>query len=180
MTTVSIQGKTYGIYQFTGEVVDNNKQRETRVHGGGGATYNGTGGTAPVTSSTTIHDQFFLMDDNGQEHDVTLSNWNVTLRTGHRIQIIWVIPENKKEGPYVVVNNLNLKKFQRNDPVIGQLASDHYIKPFWAGVAGIIVISFMIKLILLPILGIIGAFIYTKKRNQVITELKAAVEKEMI
>ena len=32
MTTVSIQGKTYGIYQFTGEVVDNNKQRETRVH----------------------------------------------------------------------------------------------------------------------------------------------------
>ena len=120
------------------------------------------------------------MDDNGQEHDVTLSNWNVTLRTGHRIQIIWVIPENKQEGPYVVVNNLNLKKFQRNDPVIGQLASDHYIKPFWAGVAGIIVISFMIKLILLPILGIIGAFIYIKKRNQVITELKAAVEKEMI
>ena len=180
MTTVSIQGKNYGIYQFTGEVVDNNKQRETRVYGGGGATYQGTGGTAPVTSSTTIHDQFFLIDDHGQEKDITLSNWDVTLRTGHHIQMVWIIPENKDRGPYVIVNNLSLKKFQRNDPVIGQLASDHYIKPFWGGVAGIILISFMIKLILLPILSIIGAFIYTKKRKQVITELKAAIDKEML
>ena len=35
----------------------------------------------------------------------------------------------------------------------------------------------MIKLILLPILGIIGAFIYIKKRNQVITELKALLKR---
>ncbi|EPF93138.1 hypothetical protein GCM10025882_05440 [Acinetobacter gyllenbergii] len=179
MTTVSIQGKNYGIYQFTGEVIDSNKQREMHVHGGGGATYQGTGGNAPVTSSTTIHDQFFLIDDQGQEHDVTLSNWNVTLRIGHHIQMIWVIPENKDRGPYVIVNNLNLKKFQRNDQAIRQLASDHYGKLFWGGVVGIIVISVMIKLILLPILGIIGAVIYTKKRKQVMTELQAAIEKEM-
>ena len=77
-----------------------------------------------------------------------------------------------QEGPYVVVNNF-LKKFQRNDPVIGQLASDHYIKPFGLVSQELSSLAF-IKLILLPILGIIGrAFIYIKKRNQVITELKA-------
>lgn len=186
MTTVSIQGKTYNIYQLTGTVLDNNKQREMHVHGGSDVNYKNLSGMTSVTSrtkvksTTTIHDQFFIMDDRGQEHDIKLSNWDVTLRTGHRIQMIWVIPEHKKFGTYVALNNLNLKKIQRNRQAIQNLATNHNLKLFCGGTLGILIISFMIKLILLPILGIIGAIIYSKKCNQVTTELQAAIDKEIV
>ena len=78
MTTLLYSGKTYGIYQFTGPAVDNNKQRELGTWRWWCNLYIRTGRRQLCNSSTTIHDQFFLMDDNGQEHDVTLSNWNVT------------------------------------------------------------------------------------------------------
>ena len=50
MSTITIHNKEYRIYEVTGKILESNKQRELHVYGsgGGGATYNGTGGTAPV------------------------------------------------------------------------------------------------------------------------------------
>ena len=107
MSTITIHNKEYRIYEVTGKILESNKQRELHVYGsgGGGATYNGTGGTAPVNiqSSTTIHDEFFLIDQDGQEHSIKLKNWDVSLREGHEIQVIWVISPNQERGPYVVL-----------------------------------------------------------------------------
>lgn len=63
MFEVSYLGVPLRVYSFTGEVVDNNKQRETKVtgSGGAGAVSDGTGGTTPIKiqSTTTVHDHFF-------------------------------------------------------------------------------------------------------------------------
>ena len=68
---VTVNNKTYVIEEFFGRVVESNRERETKVSGsgGGGATWNGYGTTAPVdiSSETTVHDEFFLIDEQGNE-----------------------------------------------------------------------------------------------------------------
>jgi len=65
MKTVQAAGKEAALYHFTGIVAEAGKNMETIVSGGGGGgySYQGTGGSAPVTitSRTVIHDQFFWL-----------------------------------------------------------------------------------------------------------------------
>ena len=122
MSSIAIHNKTYEIHQFMGKVEGTSKQRETRVHGGGGGgvVRNGQGATAPVriSSTTTVHDNFFLLnEESNAEKDISLQNWDVALREGHKVQVIWVIPPKSNAGPYVVVNNKNLDKVIPNPTI---------------------------------------------------------------
>jgi len=115
MRTIQTCNKEYELYWVTGEVVDTGKNMETKVHGSGGGSYGGAYGnthTAPVriSSTTTIHDQIFLVDREGKEHAYQLQDFNVACRTGNQLMVLWAVRKGKKEGPYIVVHNLSTSK----------------------------------------------------------------------
>lgn len=114
MSEIIIHNKSYRFYSFVGEVTETSRQRETLVsgYGGGGATYNGTEATAPVniTSRTIVHDEFFLVNEQGEEEHFHLQNWTLPTRVGHKLQMIWIIPPKQQKGPTVLMNNKNLRQ----------------------------------------------------------------------
>lgn len=119
MTTISAAGKRYNLYWTTGKVMESGKNMETIVRGsgGGGATYNGYGGTAPVniSSTTVIHDQIFLVDASGREHAFQLQDFNVACRTDNQLAVIWAIKEGSKTGPYIIAYNHTTRNAYYND-----------------------------------------------------------------
>lgn len=90
---------------MTGRVVGAGKQLETVVSGGGGVTYNGNGGSAPVQSRTIIHDRLFIMDRSGREHSIELVDWDVACREGHILTVTSLIKKTARCGIYVRVRN---------------------------------------------------------------------------
>lgn len=99
----------FDLYSFCGIVEESGKNMETRVHGGGGggATYQGTGGTAPVSisSTTVIHDQIFLTRKDGKERSFQLQDFDLACRKGNEVTVFWGIKQGKNQGAYVVVKN---------------------------------------------------------------------------
>lgn len=101
-----VNGTEHNIYSLTGTVVDSTKTSTTRTYTSGGG-YDSEGRySAPTThTSTTIHDQIFLIDKNQQEHVVQLSGWNLPTRAGNELTMIWAIKKGMKEGPYIIALN---------------------------------------------------------------------------
>ena len=186
MSSIAIHNKTYEIHQFMGKVEGTSKQRETRVHGGGGGgvVRNGQGATAPVriSSTTTVHDNFFLLnEESNAEKDISLQNWDVALREGHKVQVIWVIPPKSNAGPYVVVNNKNLDKVTWSKPTIQRIAGAHYRGPLWGSLAVAVIPAILFKsFLVLIVLGIAAAFWWFKKIKEVALELEQAVSKQLL
>lgn len=125
MKELEISGRKYDVYTVTGRVNEAGKNLETRVQGsgGGGYSYRGTGGTAPVTitSTTVVHDQIFLTDDSGTEHAFQLQDFNVACRETNLISVVWAIKKGKKLGPYVVVVNHTTRKSFYNDKALKKI-----------------------------------------------------------
>lgn len=133
MKTITTAGKTYNLYWTYGTVEESGKNMETQVSGGGGggATYGGYGGNTPVhiSSKTVIHDQIFLVDEEGFEHSFQLQDMNIACRKGNKLSVIWAIQQGKKKGPYIMAYNHTtgkvfndekeqIKMFRRNGPLI--------------------------------------------------------------
>lgn len=100
---------SFELYSFCGIVEESGKNMETRVHGGGGggATYQGTGGTAPVSisSTTVVHDQIFLTRKDGKERAFQLQDFDLACRKGNEVTVFWGIKDGKDKGAYVAVKN---------------------------------------------------------------------------
>jgi hypothetical protein len=122
MKPLQVGGRTYNLHYTTGQVQETGKNMETRVSGGGGggATFGGYGGTAPVSirSQTIVHDQLYITDGEGNEHAFQLQDFNVACRTGHQVSVVWAIKEGKKEGKYIAVVNHSTKTNFYNDKAI--------------------------------------------------------------
>lgn len=177
---VSYLGVPVKIYSFTGTVLDNSKQRETKVtgSGGGGAVYNGSGAVAPVSiqSSTTVHDQMFLIDDTGYEKAINLQNWNLSVRTGHIVQILWAITGKENEGPYVTVKNQNLNTIDWADTQLKNVVSPCLRNHLLIGLALSIVVGYFAGFGLF-VLGIIITSIYFfVRRNIFAKDLKEKIQ----
>lgn len=108
---IKIGGTNYAIYYIKGTVVGKDKHLETQVSGGGGGGYShqGTGysGAVSISSRTITHDKIFLQDENGKEHAVELTNWDIACREGHQMLMQWIVKGNEKNGPYVCIANSN-------------------------------------------------------------------------
>lgn len=185
MLEVSYLGLQYSVYCFTGTVLESNKQMETRVtgSGGGGATYKGTGATAPVSisSTTIVHDHFFLVDETGKEIAVQLQNWDLALRTGHVLQLIWVIAGKASHGPYVVVENKNLQEVNFNDAQLAREVGKCLAKHFWAGLALSILLAYLCSSWLLLVVGCIATFIYFYVRRGIfVQDLKQKIQQHFL
>jgi hypothetical protein len=143
MRTVKAGFKDYTLHSVTGRVANTSKNLETRVHGGGGggSTYQGTGYAAPVTisSTTTVHDQIFLIDSEGKEHSFQLADFDIACREGNELTVIWSIKQGNKTGEYIVVHNQTTSKTFFN---IGALR--RMFKPPWYFLLGAIILCFVV------------------------------------
>lgn len=101
---VEIGGNKINLYSTTGEVHEAGKRSETHVSGGGTV-----GGSTPtnvhISSTTTVHDDIFIVDSAGKEHSFQLVDFDVAVRNGNRITITHAIREGKDSGPYFLVQN---------------------------------------------------------------------------
>lgn len=130
--TFSAGRRRMTIYYDRGSVAAKDKNLETRISGsgGGGATYRGTGGTAPIsiTSQTIIHDKIYLQKEDGKERAVELTNWDVACHEGNDMLVTWIIPDGKDKGDYVAIKNITTDSELFNDDAIKRAANQHFIK----------------------------------------------------
>lgn len=130
MREIRINGKSLEVHSMTGKVASSAKQLETKVSGGGGSGMmrNGSGYTAPVRihSTTTTHDQIFLVDGTGKEHIIRLKNWDLACRESNELTAVWMNRKGKDGGPYVAIRNLSTDTVDYDDKALARLA-----RPWW-------------------------------------------------
>lgn len=97
----------YNIYSVTGLIAQASKTSTTHVYTTGGEYNSATKSYSPTTmhSTSTIHDQFFLTDKYGKEHPIQLSGWDLPVRQGNSVTMIWAVKEGKERGPYLMAIN---------------------------------------------------------------------------
>lgn len=125
---------SFEVYSFTGMVEESGKNMETKVYGGGGggATYQGTGGTAPVSisSRTVVHDQFFLVNAEGREKAFQLQDFNLAARKSNMLTVFWGMRSGQETGHYFAVKNHSTnEEFYRDD-----LLRNYFIKGWTQGI----------------------------------------------
>ena len=107
-------GARYRIHSRTGTVDSTDLRVETEVTGnvsGGG----GVGGySAPVSgnvqSKTTRYQNIYLTDDEGSEHNISLVNFEVPCRAGHKLTLLLLTAGNNDSGSYFRAYNHNTRE----------------------------------------------------------------------
>jgi hypothetical protein len=99
-------GGTYALNHATGSVDGASKMGTTSVHGGGGGTNAyGHARNIRISSTTTIHDQFFLRQPHGTAETIKLAGWDFPVADGHVVSAVWAVREGAGAGPYFIVVN---------------------------------------------------------------------------
>ncbi|MBK9334842.1 MAG: hypothetical protein IPM96_21190 [Ignavibacteria bacterium] len=93
MITETINGLTSDFYSFKGKVLGSSKYSSTHVYGGGGNQY----GSYPVRSYETVHDIIFIEDAGGKEHEIHMKNWDIGVREGHELLLVWAVQKAAKQ-----------------------------------------------------------------------------------
>lgn len=102
-------------FAFHGRVIDSDKVSETHVSSSGGDVWtdaNGNAHSTPLTvssTSVTNHD-FWIMTDDGNEKNIKLSGFDVPLRVGQRITMLYAKKEGTDTGWPAALINHNAKK----------------------------------------------------------------------
>ena len=134
-STIVVNDKSYRLEAVTGTVLAVTKSMETRLQGsasgGGGRLHKGSGTMREVdltvTSTTVVHDQFFLQDAAGQEHAFQLQGFNVVCREGNLLTVVAAFAPGQQRGPYVMVcNNATQARFYNEQALQGLCRPD-----FW-------------------------------------------------
>lgn len=139
----------FDLHHFSGIVEESGKNMETRVSGGGGggATYQGTGGTAPVsiTSRTVVHDQLFLTNKEGKERSFQLQDFNLACRRGNEVSVFWGIKKGKSSGSYLAVKNHTTEQLFFDDNEISKMFLNLWMQALivLGGIIAIFVISYL-------------------------------------
>ena len=164
MRTIQTCNKEYELYWVTGEVAETGKNMETRVHGSGGGSY-GNGYTAPVhvTSTTTVHDQLFVMDRQGQEHAFQLQDFHLACRTGNQVTVLWAVRKGKKTGPYVVVHNKTTKNTFFQEKALQGIFSYSVLYPVGAAILCLFLYNLLPFFLLWAIAPFVAWFIIRKR-----------------
>ena len=186
MAQVSIAGKTYVISNYYGEVAESSKDRETKVHStGGGDTIRDGRVRAKATkihSNTTVHDSFYLINEvNDSERVVNLQNWDVSIRNGHNVKVVWVNPPKSNKDIYVAIYNKQLDKTTKSNQAINQIAGAHYRGLFFGGILLAIVLGIVFKSIWIFLILLIATLsFYFIKTKEVSKDLENFINEELV
>jgi len=118
--TIRSGWKSYKVYSSTGTVLSPTKSRVVSTHVSGG-------GSQPVSTSTStsIHDQFFIREANGFERALQLTNVDIALREGHQVSAVWGIRRGKESGSYFLFRNHSTRNVDFVDSVLGGMMRPH-------------------------------------------------------
>jgi hypothetical protein len=139
----------FDLHHFSGIVEESGKNMETRVSGGGGggATYQGTGGSAPIsiTSTTVIHDQLFLTNSEGKERSFQLQDFNLACRKGNKVSVLWGIKKGNSKGSYLAVKNHSTEQLFFDEGEVSKMFLNLWIQALivLGGVMAIFIISYL-------------------------------------
>jgi|GEM_PF-6579196 len=96
-------------YRTTGTVLEHKRSSETHVSSSGGGGYVGKYGghveAAQVHSKVITTDDIWIETENGNEEKISLTNYDVALRSGQKISIFYAILEGEDSGPYMLLVN---------------------------------------------------------------------------
>ncbi|GGL92273.1 hypothetical protein GCM10010099_05470 [Streptomyces cinereus] len=107
------------VHHLRGTVLEVNGSTESITTGsGGGSRYDHLtkqNYIDPIKINTTNTKtlEIFLNDNAGKERLIRLTNWDIALRVGHELDLVW-ISCNDQSSPYLIVNNLTLGKYWYN------------------------------------------------------------------
>jgi hypothetical protein len=152
MQQAILSGKIYNLQVITGTILSSIKYPETKISGGGGA-LSGSGG-GYTTSTTIIHDQFFLLDQKGNEHSFQLSDFNLAVRESNTVSVVAAVRENKASGPYVAVINHSTDKYYLSNQALKNVCGPSKIL-----LTGLFVIVSVLGFLLFGERFIVGMFI---------------------
>ena len=146
-STMRFGGTPYRIFGVTGEVLEAQKESTTEISGGGGGGTivdgRGTIRIDPIKSTTTIGDTVFIEDDDGAEHSVKLTDFDLAVRAGNRLSVKALAPRGEDSGWIIFVYNHSTRT-----PYLQQDVAKQLLRP-----------SFL--WLLLTALGLIGAWSLT-------------------
>jgi hypothetical protein len=188
MGELRIGSKTLSLSWFTGKVVGTTKNLETKVRGGGGGGYTsqGSGYTAPVsiTSTTTVHDQLFLVDPSGKECSFHLQNFDIACRETHDVTVLWAATKGKKNGFNVLVYNHTLNKAAFQQSSLSLLLKPWKL-PYWIGALAVIYGSYALvpgRFLLLSLAAIVVPIvIYRSLTNARVKQFMSSINyKELV
>ena len=94
------EGITISLYYLTGTVIKASKHTTSS-----GSISTDSSGNVRGGVSSTVHDDIFIIDKNGNEHSLQLSNFNVAVREGNKISIIWGVKKGEEKGSYILLAN---------------------------------------------------------------------------
>ena len=138
INTFETGGDKFTIHHSVGFVVGSNKNYETQNN--------------YYSSSTHIHDDFFIDHGNGQQTAMKLTDWDVAVMDGHKILLIWIIKNNDNEGPYVALKNLTTNKVYIKNSILDGLANKP--KPMFPEGADLMQVGCLTIVIIVVTLGI--------------------------
>lgn len=119
-----INNKKYKFCVFKGIVLGSSKDSRTHVYGGYSTQYSYT----PIRSSVSVHDILFLKDQNGQEHEIHVTNWDIGARDGHELLFVWTINSGGGSGPYLCIKNLNTGMTYTNKDEIKNMSRHSFLR----------------------------------------------------
>lgn len=139
-------GRTYELYGISGKVINSGKTSTFHTYSSGGDYDSNTGTYNSPTyhTSSSIHDQIFLVDKEGKEHVIKLTNWDVAVRESHEITAYWAIRKGKNRGPYVAILNHTINQNLFYDDKIRLMYKPFFRK--WLFLATVVVICYVAKL----------------------------------
>jgi len=96
-------------HRTSGTVLEHKRSSETHVSSSGGGGYVGSHGgqvaAAQVHSTVITTDDIWIEQENGSEKKISLTNYDVALRSGHKISIFYAVLEGENKGPYMCLVN---------------------------------------------------------------------------
>ena len=145
--TMRFGGTPYRIFGVSGRVLEAQKESTTEISGGGGGGTivdgRGTINIDPIKSTTTIGDTVFIEDDDGEEHAVKLTDFDLAVRAGNRLSVKAFAPRGDDSGWIMFVYNHSTRTPYLQHDVAKQLLKPSFL---W---------------LLLTVLGLIGAWSLT-------------------
>ena len=178
---ITLNGTLFEITPTTGKVLSTDKNLETKVSGGGGGGFSrrGSGYTAPVrvTSTTTVHDQFFIEDNSGKEHSFQLSGFDLACREGNRLTVLSAAKTGKTGYYFEVINHATDKVYYNRTSLEQLCGPNKYVLFFLVIVSTFLGFEFSTAAgVTIMVFAVITAlFYYTLTLNANIKKLKGAI-----
>lgn len=109
--TLATSGGQAWVRRFEGVVLRADRREEMQVTavGGGGMVGPRGGNVAPpqVELRSVLHQTVFVRDDRGREESFELQDWNVPVRPGSRLAIVWGSRWGNETGSFLAVRNMD-------------------------------------------------------------------------